>query len=134
MRRESPIEVDEDLVDDICEMKQGAVVALWNKCLDELANKPKVWKRVERSMEAYKLPAITPGTVLYANTAEGWEQFLLQRDAKASAEILSKSSETWEGGCWFFYVLDGLIVCHDEDEIGIAYPLAIFMRALGRKL
>ena len=82
MRSGAPIEIDERYVEAIVEMDVPKVVRTWNTCLDELSRKPKLWKKVEKSLRMYKAVAVTPATRLYPMTAEGWKSVSVDRPSR----------------------------------------------------
>lgn len=132
MRKDAPVQLDEDIVDDIMDMTQIEVVEKWNDSLDKLSRRPKTWDRVKQSMKTYKLSVIELSTVLYPMTPAGWRDFIDRYGSEEAARLIADAHpDVFSTGDWFMLVIGGHLVSYDEDEQGICYPLALFLKALG---
>jgi hypothetical protein len=135
MRSGAPIEIDERYVEAIVEMDVPKVVRTWNTCLDELSRKPKLWKKVEKSLRMYKAVAVTPATRLYPMTAEGWKSLQYEIGQDRFFQLLADSSHDFvDMSDWFVAVAENRLMSFSEDEDALMTPLAIFMKALNWKI
>ena len=134
MRRDAPIELDDDLVDMILDMSQLRFVKEWNDALDALAKRPKVWRKVEQALKIYKQSRIRPDTRIYPVTREGWHDLLTTYGFEKASELLADAhSDVFDVNDWFMLVISGKLVSYDQDSQGVVYPLALFLKALGRR-
>ena len=135
MRKGAPVELDDEYVDEITEMSVDKVVRTWNACLDELSRKPKVWKRVDKSLRMYRTLLVDPSCKLYPMSKEGWKSFMEEIGQERVATLLSEAhDELFKIDDWYMLVVNGSLVSYGEDESGVVYPLALFMKALNYRI
>lgn len=135
MRKASPVELDEDYIEEITCMTQEKVVRTWNSCLDELSRKPKLWKKVDKAIRIYRTLVVNPSCKLYAMTKEGWKAFLEELGHDRVTTLLSEADgDLFRINDWYMLIVNGTLVSYGEDESGIVYPLALFMKALHYKI